>query len=108
LSIEALEEWKNGGKGRYVRDLGIDTGYGASCWSLVLGNVDVRPPKGWHVEEKNRAEVFAHEVSFFKIEGDLPPNVVFAESEDPDTDWDWPGLARVIEVAIQRAKELGL
>ena len=108
MSIEALEQWVQGHKGRYVRDLGIDTGYGATCWSLILGNVGVKPQKGWHLERGqacvDRAEVFASETNFFGTSDDSPPNVVVVV--DGNSMEDWPGLAKVIEVAIERANAL--
>ena len=108
MSVEALEKWVQGHKARYVRDLGIDNSYGATCWRLVLGNTSVRPQKGWHLERSqaciDRAEVFAAETNFWEIEGELPPNVVYAV--DADSMEDWLGLAKVIEVAIERANSL--
>ena len=110
MSIEALESWVQGQKGRYVRDMGIDTGYGATCWHLVLGNVNAKPQKDWHIERtqacKDRAEVFADETNFFEIEGDPSPNMVVAV--DGNGMKEWPGLAKVIEVAIERAEKLNL
>ncbi len=110
MSIEALESWVQGQKGRYVRDLGIDTGYGATCWHLVLGNVNVKPQKNWYMEPtqacKDRAEVFADEVNFFERAADSPPNMVVAV--DGNGMKEWPGLAKVIEVAIEKANELNL
>lgn len=104
MSIEALESWVNGHKGRYVRDLGVDTGYGATCWELVLGNVHIKPQKGWHVAEKGRAEIFASETNFLGTPDAMPPNVVVVV--DGNAMEDWPGLARVIEAAIERANNL--
>jgi len=108
-----LEKWKNGEKGRYVRDLGIDTGYGATCWNLVLGNVDRKPGKKWHKDKyalkqlglRARAEVYASEVDFFEV-NNRPPNVVTAQTGDEEDFW--PGLNRTIEAAIKKADELGL
>ena len=103
MSIEALEKWVHGHKGRYVRELEIGTGYGATCWSLVLGNINIHPKNGWAGQE-DKAEVFAAEVSFYEFPGGIPPNVVFVV--DGNAMEDWPGLAKVIEIAIECANTL--
>ena len=107
--LTRLEDWHHGKRGRYVT-IGIDTTYGATCWDVVLGNVDIDLPAGWYSDgtdgtqpgQRKSAAVHAAEVSFFGIDYDVPPNLVFA-SED-----DFVGLEKTIEVAIAKAEELGL
>ena len=106
MSVEALEKWVHGQKGRYVRDLSIDDGYGATCWQLILGNVSSQPGPGWYTVREGRAEIFVQEVSFFVLDNDTPPNVVYAV--DGDSDDDWPGLSGLIKFALKKAEELDL
>lgn len=107
-ATEALEDWLNSKKGRYVQQINHDTGYGASCWTVTIGNSDVQAGKEWFIQDGwakkyNKAEVYTHEVSFFEIdERDTYPNVVFADEED------FVGLGPTILAAIKRAEELGL
>ncbi len=97
-ALEALEKWKHGHKARSV-EISIDDGYGATCWHVQLTG---RGPEG-----KGRQQVDAYEVSFFLHEpGSYPSGVVFVVP--PGVDGDWPGLARTIHAAIERAEKLGL
>ena len=109
-AIKALEDWHGAEKGRYVSNMGIETTYGATCWSLTLGNSNVQARPDWHMESDwakkyNKAEVHAAEVAFFTLPYPGPPNVVFAKKWGEKG---WPGLERTILVAIERAEELGL
>jgi len=90
VTLDRLESWRNGHKSRSVQ-IGIDNGYGATCWEVEL----------WG----NQKHVVAAEVSFWKNEAEsATPNVVFVG----DVDGGWPGLRRTIEAALDRADELGL
>jgi len=104
-AVKALEDWHAGKKGRYVRDMGIDTTYGATCWSIILGNVNIKPGKDWFCENE-RAEIFAAETYFVDSCSPLHPNIVYVV--DGNEMEDWPGLAAVIYAAIEKANELGL
>jgi hypothetical protein len=84
-----LETWRNGHKSRSVQ-IGIDNGYGATCWTVDLCG------KG--------QTVHAAEVSFFEGEGEAAPdNVVFVQDGNS-----WPGLHATLAAALERAETLGL
>jgi len=84
-----LETWRNGHKSRSVQ-IGIDNGYGATCWTVDLFG------KG--------QTVHAAEVSFWEGEAEsAPDNVVFAKNGDK-----WPGLQATLTAALERAETLGL
>ena len=101
--IKKLENWHTAKKGRYVKGISIDTTYGATCWEVVLGNVNIKPKEGWF-NESDRAEVYVTETSF--ISGDMPQNC--AVVVDGDEMKSWPGLVATIELAIELANKLGL
>jgi len=66
----------------------IANGYGATCWSIEL------------VTEKGTISVA--ETGF--IEGTLKPDCyVVVDGDDPK--FDWPGLAAVINLAVDKAEE---
>ncbi len=102
--IKKLEDWHNTKKGRYVKGISINTTYGATCWEVILGNVDIKPKKSWF-KESDRAEVYVAETYFIGGDG-MPPNC--AVVVDGDKMEDWPGLAATIEKAIELADKLGL
>ena len=84
-----LETWRNGHKSRSV-EIGIDNGYGATCWTVDLCG--------------NGLTVHAAEVSFWEGEAESAPNnVVFVKDADK-----WPGLHATLAAALDRAEELGL
>ena len=106
---EILEGWLYEKKGRYVNEISHDCGYGATCWSVIIGNTDMKAKEGWHVadgwaKKYNKAEVYASEISFWEYDEDvvIPPNIVFASIED------FVGLKETILAAINQANELGL
>ena len=108
-ALKELEDWVNGAKARYISDMGIDDGYGATCWSLTLGNTSVKPGEGWHkgsawAKKNNKAELYVYEAQFLRTKAILP-NVIFVMGKDDD---DWPGLEKTILVALSKATELGL
>ena len=111
-ALKELEAWVNEKKGRYVREISIDPGYMATCWSITIGNVDAKPQDTWWKEsdwakKNNRAEIYASETNFLGYEEPLSPNVVFVV--DDKDDWTgWPGLEKTILAAIDKANELGL
>jgi len=102
--IAALEAWNHGSKARWIK-MTRDTSYGATCWEVILGNVGRKPEADWHKDKDSGmgSAVYAAECSFFEHTS-IPPNVVYVMGEDDD----WPGLAKVILAALQRAKELGI
>jgi len=102
-TIKKLENWHNAKKGRYVSRISIDTTYGATCWEVVLGSVNIKPQEDWF-KESDRAEVYVTETSF--ISGDMPQNC--AVVVDGDKMKRWPGLAATIELAIELANKLEL
>ena len=89
--IKRLEDWKQGHKNRSV-EIGIDDGYGATCWTVTLN--------------AGKKKVVASEVSFWECDAPLPEHIVFVRSEDDESDW--PGLEATINAAIDRAEKLGL
>ena len=105
-----LEDWVAYEKGRYVKSIDIDCGYGATCWSVVIGNTGKKAPENWHKEggwatKNSKREVYASECSFFEIdESTRPPNIVFVDNDFEE----WPGLEATILLAIKTANELGL
>ena len=104
-AITRLEEWKYANKGRWV-EISIDDGYGATCWSVLLGNRNVSRKEGWAFQNNKDATgcvVSAAECSFFDYDS-IPPNIVFVNTEEET----FPGLAKVILAALDRAKELGV
>ncbi len=112
-TIEKLENWHNTKKGRYVNRISIDTTYGATCWEVVLGNVNTKSEEDWYddyddsdniVGARDRAEVYVTETTF--IDGEMAPNC--AAVVDGDHMESWPGLAATIEKAIELADKLGL
>jgi hypothetical protein len=78
-SIERLEEWKSVHKARSVQ-IGIDDGYGASCWEVELCH--------------EHGRTIGVEVSFFI--GTPHPWVAVVGLQDND----WPGLAATIHAAL--------
>ena len=102
--IEKLEKWHSVKKGRYVKEISIDTTYGATCWEVVLGNVNIKPKEGW-LNESGKAEVYVAETYFVGGDG-MPPNC--AVVVDGDKMKSWPGLTATIELAIELADKLGL
>lgn len=107
-ALKELEEWTGGHKSRYVSGLGIDDGYGATCWSLTLGSGKLKPEDDWAGDmAKKSAEIYAAETNFISYGNRaIPPNVVYVV--DGDSDDDWPGLEATILAAIDKANELGL
>lgn len=95
--IAVLEKWKSEHKSHWVK-ISIGTGYGATCWTVELGNL--------------KRTVRAAEVSFYVVKPEqVPPEVVFVippDADERDEDWDWPGLGPTILAAVKRARELGL
>lgn len=102
--IRKLEHWHGTKKGRYVKGISIDTTYGAVCWEVVLGNVNIKPKEDWF-KESDRAEVYVSE-TYFIGDGNMPPNC--AVVVDGDKMKNWPGLAATIKKAIELANKLGL
>ena len=114
-AIEQLENWLYEDKGRYVREINHECGYGATCWSVILGNTDMEAKEGWHIDKEcdwaqkyKKAEVYADEVSFWEYDESvtIPPNLVWANNIYPEDDW--PGLDKTIIVAVKKARELGI
>lgn len=106
-ALQQLNDWVQDAKGRYVNNFCVGNGYGATCWSLTIGNTDVEPPSHWFKEEgwatkHNRAEIYASEVSFFECSEDTPPNILVANDDD------WLGPEDLIVKTLAKAKELGL
>lgn len=99
-ALERLENWRHGHKARSVK-IGIDDGYGATCWTVELWG------KGKKIDT-HEGYVYAAECNFFVIGKPLPEYVVYVKDGDSDEDWDWPGLAAVIHAAIDCAEKLGL
>lgn len=88
-----LEKWRNENKSRFVQ-LGIDNGYGATCWTVDLGG--------------NGKTVHAAEVSFWAGEAkNAPEHVVFVVDGD-DCENDLPGLHATLAAALDLAEKLGL
>lgn len=110
--MKALEEWWAAKKGRYVNEINIGNTYGATCWSVILGNTNVKAGDDWFfgegwAEEHKRAEVHVDEIAFFERTGADPgyPNVVDSATPDNDT---FCGLGKTIRVAIEHANKMGL
>lgn len=102
--VKKLEDWHSAKKGRYVKRISIDTTYGATCWEVVLGNVNIKSKEDWF-KESDRAEVYVSETYFIGGDG-MPPNC--AVVVDGDKMKSWPGLTATIELAIKLANKLGL
>lgn len=117
--LKELENWHNGldlsnttedilkSKGRWVQ-IEIDTKFGATCWEVLLGNVQIDSKPDWHKPEEikcNGACVIASEVPFVFSTNQFPENIVFAEESAKNG---WPGLEKTIKVALDKAYELGL
>jgi hypothetical protein len=94
-TLDRLQAWLDKHKSHSVQ-IGIDDGYGATCWTVELG--------GHGIPEK---KVVAAEVSFWEIPDGGPPRNIFFSTKD-DGKGDWPGLAATINLAIDKAEELGL
>ena len=93
-AIALLEDWKDGHKNRSVK-IEIDNGYGATCWrvDLYIGN---------------KPAVEASEVCFVMCQKEeIPSHVVFVNNPWEEHEEDWPGLAKTIIAAVERANELG-
>ena len=108
--IKALEDWVGGAKGRYVSEMSICNGYGATCWEVTIGNSDIPSGKGWvfrgdFARAKDWSEIYAAATPFIESDS-YPPNVVFVRDDD-DMD-EFPGLGETILAAIKKAEELGL
>lgn len=104
-AIASLEAWKYANKGRWV-EISIDNGYGATCWRVLLGNTNVTRKEGWAFQKRKDevgAVVSAAECPFFEYDS-IPPNVVFINTEEET----FPGLAKVILAALDRAREIGV
>ena len=89
-TLKRLETWRIGHKARSV-SIAIDNGYGATCWEVQLTG-------------QGGKSVTAAECNFWAHDGPVPDEFVCV----CDGDNDWPGLAAVINAAIDRAEKLGL
>lgn len=100
-TLERLDKWWGGEKGRFVR-IEQDTTYGATAWTCELGHL------------KGKRKVVATEVFFFTDEdGNIPYPVVDDEGwnvypvavNDKDV---WCGPERVIQLALETVKKEGI
>lgn len=100
-AIDDLQRWMSGKKSRAVT-ISHDNGFGAACWLVELHGF----------LEGEKTTVTASEVAFMgEKESDFPRTTTFARPpwvEERDDEPTWPGLARTIQAAIDRADELGL
>jgi hypothetical protein len=104
--FKQLEKWANGQKGRYVK-IDLEPSYGATCWNVELGNVDIEPKEGWAIPSDSQfACVLVSEAQFLLSENEgHPENVVFVMAQDTNQ---WPGLEKVLQVALDKVQEFGL
>jgi hypothetical protein len=85
--LKRLQEFIHRHKARSC-SMDIGNGYGATCWSLEL------------TTEKGTIRVA--ETGF--ISGTLKPDCYVVVDGDAD-DFEWPGLERVINLALEKASE---
>jgi len=98
--IERLEKWNAGHKSRCAK-IDIDDGYGATCWTVELHG--------------NGKYLRVAEASFWEGEpqGEVPNKpgyfyYAFMRDDEKSLCDDWPGLAKVLEYALEKAEEHGL
>lgn len=106
-AMREIEEWWSGEKGRWVQ-IDVDTGYGATCWCCKLGNVNEKI-----IVSGQECAFFADADGNTVHEGtDEKGNklyMVYAdEREDDRFEEGWPGLEKVLEIAIAKTKEVGI
>ncbi len=109
--LERLEKWHSGHKSRQVT-VEIGSSYGATCWSVHLyGN-------GKHLccaetsffgtdEDRGRTD-WGPKKDLLVEHVEAYPEEYFSVVVDGDSMRGWPGLARTIDRALERADEIGM
>lgn len=85
--LQRLQRFIHGHKARWC-SMSVGNGYGATCWELELGT--------------ERGTIWVAETSFF--DGILKPDCYVVVDGDAE-DFEWPGLERVINLALEKASE---